>query len=249
MKKLLLTAGLFFLPWVAHAGTITTSFSPLGTITIASGTAAGGGGTGGTYTYIQTARSNANTYTNTLAFGAGITAHSTLIIGCTASKSGNYLAITDNNSNTAYSTATFINSTNNTVGTGIYYTPNANAGATSVTCVDTTHTATWVQLELSEYGTTAGGTFDVAVASAPATSVTVNSSGNMSTTVNNEFVYSFVSDYGSALTSESGTLRDSYANNVYMATQDTVVSSASPYASTFTCASGSKSSTLQAAFK
>jgi hypothetical protein len=69
MKKLLVLT--LFLPAISFAGTITTSFNPLGTITYSSGTAAaGGGGTGITF--------DATSSSNTVGISGGTTFNLTI---------------------------------------------------------------------------------------------------------------------------------------------------------------------------
>jgi hypothetical protein len=231
MKKILF----FFmsLPMLASAGTVTFSGSPLASITISTGIPVVGAG--GTYTYNQETSCNANTFTNTCAFGGGnITAHSLLIVGCVLGAPSGTMVVSDNKGNTYFPVQGSTQAVTSQV-EGMFYTLNAIAGATSVTCLDSASGATYDQVSEVEYFTPSGGTYDTGSGTTGSSSAIT--CGTANTSVSNEFVAAF-SLANSAATGQSGTLRLNYVNNAYVMEQDTTVGSPSSYGSTFTQTSG-----------
>jgi hypothetical protein len=202
-----------------------------------------------TYTNIQHTSGGAYTFTDSLAFGGNVTAHSLLVVGCVAnSMTANTLNVSDNNSN-VYSTATIVNDSISARRTGVWYVLNANAGATTITCVDTSHVAGVIQQSIHEYGSNGAGIFDVATSSTPVGATANPAATPLTTTAANEFVFAFTSDNGSA-TGQSGTLRENYVNNTWQSSEDTIVASPGSYTSTFTSVvGGSPWTMIQAAFK
>ena len=243
MKKLLV---LLLLTSPVMAGTIST-YGSLMTVTLSSAAASGGGGggSGTTYTYIQAQNNNTASYTGNLAYSPSVTAHSLLLVGCVMGLKTGSVTVSDNNGNSY----TRLTGADVTVGGSVvsyWYTANANAGATTVTCADGGGGASYVQLSIAEYGTSSGGSYDVA-SSATGTSATVTC-GNVTTTVTNEFVAAFGMT-GQSVTSQSGTLRINYVFNQYVGGEDGIASSPGSYGSTFTTGSSNAFGCVQGAFK
>jgi hypothetical protein len=248
MKKLLF---ILMLASPAYAGTGTFSFgSGGGTITISSGSAST---SGTTYTYQQNKECSASSYTIGCAFTGSVTAHSLLVVGCTtgfASQGINTVLITDTQGD-VFSTAAVVANGNGggAQETGVYYTMNAIGGANTVTCHDLTNTATSIQLVAHEYLSNGAGSFDVASSSSTSASIANPVSGNLTTTLSNEFVFAFASPIGGTTTGASGTTRYNSVDYYYAASEDAIVSSPSSYQSTFTQGTIYHWAMIQAAFK
>jgi hypothetical protein len=209
---------------------------------------------GSSYSYIQSNSCTAYTYTDSCAFNINVTAHNTLIVGCgMGNESTNSILVSDNQSDT-FSTAAVLTNGNGlgTQRAGVYYALNVTGGATTVTCKDINSASGAIQQTIHEYGNTASASFDTASSSSPASSTggTTLTSGNLTTSVANEFVFGYCAYMNGAATGENGTLRSNYSNDFNSATEDTAVSSAGSYASTFTVSSsGSSNVCISAAFK
>jgi hypothetical protein len=248
MKKLMFIS-MLLLPAISHAGTITTSFAnSAGSITISSNTAAA---SGQTYTYIQENACAAYTNTDACAFSGNVTAHSLLIISCfmDGGALGNTLVATSNNSNSVVSAGTTIIPGNGSGGqrAGLFYVLNANAGATTITCDDSAAGASAVQQGIIEYGTSAGGTFDVAASSSPGSAGGPGGAA-VTTTVSNEFVVSCLNP-GLAPSGQSGTVRINYSNDKQQTCQDQVAAVAGNVTPVFTASTSNVIAGWTAAFK
>jgi len=246
MKKILLC---LMLSSPCLAGTITTTSTGLMTVTFSSGTVGAVGG-GTTYTYTQKTDAAAGTYTVNMVLGTNVTVHSLIVVGCQILTANNTMTVTDNNTNsyTAVTGATYVNQNgggSNRI--GLWYTLNANAGATTVTCADSGHTATAVQGTAVEYTTASGGTYDTGNYNSPVSAGSPSGAAT-TTTVTNEFVVDYASNMGGTVTSQSGTLRSNYVNQFYSGEEDTTVATPQSYSGTFTAASGGYVM-VQAAFK
>lgn len=197
-----------------------------------------------TYTFIQQASNNTGAGTGNLAFPSDVTNHSTLIVGCALGNATGAPSVTDTRSNTYYK----VTGSTYAVG-GIYYsmwyTLNTSAGANTVTCSDS-GSATWTQISVLEYGTSAGGTYDVGSQSS-GTSDTA-SCGTVTTTATGETVIAFGLTPGT-VTSQNGNLRVNYVNNAYVGAEDATVASPGSYSSTMTTGSSNAWSCIQGAFK
>lgn len=204
--------------------------------------------------YIQSRSNSTNSSaTTSLAFSSNVTAGSLLIVGCVTNRLAAALTVTDNNSNVY----TLINGTttkNNSVGrVGVWYAFNASAGATTVTCVDTNTQGTWVQMAIHEYSGAAVtiDPFDVASTSAPVVAyVTKNMlSNNATTSTTLELMFNYAAIGLGSIVNQNGTKRTDFVDNVYMASQDAIIPTASVYQSSFTAASNNSGwVSIQAAF-
>lgn len=212
---------------------------PASTTTLASGSSSAA-----TYTFIQQTSNNTASNSGNLAFPSNVTAHSTLIVGCAIGNATGNPSVTDTRSNTYYK----VTGSTYAVG-GIYYsmwyTLDTTAGANTVTCADS-GTGTWVQISILEYGTSAGGTYDVGSQS-NGTSATA-SCGSVTTTATDETVIAFGLTPGT-VTSQNGNLRVNYVNNAYVGAEDATVASPGSYSSTMTTGSSNNWSCIQGAFK
>jgi hypothetical protein len=183
--------------------------------------------------FIQSASCNSNTGAVNCALPFNVTAGNTLIVGCLGGTS--LLTSTDTKGQTYTAVGAQIAPVSRAE--NVFYTLNAAAGATTITCTNTSNNG--IQAAVHEYASTvtAGG-FDVTSSSVPvASSLVTATSGNAVTTHANELMFDFC-DLASAPSAENGTLRQNFANNFFQASQDTIVASPSSYASTFTQSAG-----------
>jgi hypothetical protein len=227
MKKLLL---LLLLAAPASAGTRTYS----GTNMTDTWNGQASGAT--TFTYVQSKSCHAETYVDACAFTTNITAGSVLIVGCTEEGVADLMTVTDNNGNIytpAFGSAQWQAQGAGTARVNVWYTLNANAGATTVTCQDTGHTAAYIQPAIHEYLKSKTTTFDVSVSSLPITQV-MGGTVNITTSLPNEFVFTFLTQTGTSVTGQTGTLRENYAFDFYLASQDQVFAVAQSNTSSFT---------------
>jgi len=242
MKKLL---ALLFLAGVAHAGTITTSFAPLGTITFSSGTAAAGGGS--PLAFVQ-ATSTASTdggcgsVLNTITVAAG----DLLVLGCATT--ANFSGITPTDASDSWLTAGSSITGSNFI--GIWYVKSAVGGATTVTAA--TGGCNGVNYcVLAEYsGQNTSTTFDVFSASAPvATGINPLTTLAATTTGTNELMFSIAwADASGAITSQTGTSRYAGGANPYLYAQDANIPTSTVYISTWNQTSPFDWMAAQAAF-
>lgn len=229
---------LLLLPCVAYAG-IMTIYQDFGT----QGSAA----------YVQSKSCSSSATSNACAFNSNITAGNMIIVGCIVRVGTDTMGISDSKGNVYSAVGTSISGNSPVTRTNVFYAKNVVAGATTVTCTDTSGLATWVQQSIHEYsGIDTSSPLDVTSSSAPVAtaSTTTIVTGNATTTAVNDLMFAFASQINSAVLNQNGTLRENYVNNVYMTSQDAIIASASVYQSSWTIASGPTSfMAIQAAFK
>lgn len=212
-------------------------------------------GTSGSALYVQShSCSAAGTFAN-CASTMTVTQGSVLVVDCVMGGASDTFNVSDDKSNsyTAILSPSIVSNAGGIVNG--FYAKNVPAGVTTVTCRDTSLTASWVQVIIHEYsGLDPGLPFDIASSSAPldiTPSTTTIVTGNITTTANNELVHAFAARINSTVLNQNGTLRENYVDNVYMTSQDKVVASAGTvYQSSWTIASGQVSfAAYQASFK
>lgn len=196
--------------------------------------------------YIQSASCNSNGTSVSCAFGKNVTAGNTLVVSCVTGF-GTVYAATDTVSN-VYTAAGSVLTDHGGNQMGTYYVVGAIGGATTVVC----HTTqALIQALIAEYAssTTAGG-FDVTASSAPTSSLAFVTSSSATLTATNDLVVEDCADMGTGtFTGQTGTTRENYVNNFYQMSQDAVVASAGPYASTFSIGSPAGWACAEVAFK
>ena len=204
----------------------------------------------GTISHIQSTSCTSYSASVGCPYVSNVTANSLLIVQAT---NGTGVGITCSDGTNGTYSKVFATDKLDADGTGtqaanIFYVLSSGAGATTVTC--SRAGASVVEINIHEYSVTASpAVFDTASSSAPLVDKGSPVSGNITTTVANEFVFSSATGIGGAPSGGSGTERLNGANNFYYATQDTVVASAGTYQSTFTQGTADSWVMMQAAFK
>ena len=240
MKKLLITAGLFFLPWVAHAGTITTSFSPLGTITISSGTAST------TDTIAFDAVSSSGAFTDqatplTWTHTVGVGTDRVIVVGCGTGSGDNVTGITVGGAGMTLSTSSILNSL---VRTFIYTLANPSSGAQTISVSDVaSHTS-----RLSCAAVSFSGAKQTSPVDSSTSTVSYPGGGTITstwnTTIANDVLIDVVADGGETGTLVAGSLQaqkyqKGEPNNYYVVGVSTkAATTAGSYTMTWTGASG-----------
>lgn len=211
-------------------------------------------GVAGSATYVQSNSCSQPGVTETCAYDTPVALGHLLIVGCVLGGNSDTLEVSDDNGNIYTPVGTSVNSNAGGMG-NLFFSKNSSAGATTVTCTDTSATASWVQVMVHEYaGLDLGIPNGVSSSSAPISitpSTTTIVAGSVTTQSINEMVFAFVFRTNSAPLATNGTLREDFVDNVYMSSQDKIVASpGTVYQSTWTIASGQVSfAAIQATFK